>query len=215
MTTENTTELQERETAGTDGNQGAASEERTFTQKEFDAKFRARYRREQEKHEREISELKEQHEREISELRETLTANIERAQHLQHDSYQVNKHREELEELRAYKAQRERQDTLKRISEEFGGVPVELLHGETEEELTESARALKEYADSFKPKVPEATPSFSKWNQEAYNGFLGDATKESITRIADRKERLKAIAEHADKFGVPGRDFDALGEFIE
>ena len=204
-TTENKEELQAIETAGTDGNQGAASEERTFTSADVTRIVKNRLEQQQRKHEREISEL-----------RESLKANVERAQHLEHDSYQVNQHREELEELRAYKAQREREDMLKRDSDKYDGVPTELLHGETEEELEAYAQELTAFAhDKYAPKVPEVLNEKSTWSQGAYNGFLGGATKESITRIADRKERLKAIAEHADKFGVPGRDFDVLGEFID
>ena len=191
MTTEEKTELQEHgEAAGTDGN---ASEQRTFTQKEFDAKFRARYKREQDKHERQIAELEERHAQEIAQLRETLTANVERAQHLEHDKRQVDKHREELEELRAYKAERERNDMLQRVSSKYGGVPIDLLRGDTEEELHACAEKIRAYADTFKPEVPTvraagATPAPDSV-ASIYNG-----TK-------DRRERIEKIAEHRAMYG--------------
>lgn len=204
-TTEKKEELQETETAGTDGNQDAADKERTFTQDDITRIIGDKLRKEREKHEKEIAEL-----------RETLTANIERAQHLEHDSYQVNQHREELEELRAYKAKREREDMLKRVSDKYDGVPTELLRGETEEELEAYAQELTAFAKGkYAPQTPEVLNEKSTWNQEAYNGLLGDVTKESITRIADRKERMKAIAEHAEEFGLSRSGFDALGEFID
>lgn len=179
MADEQKQELQDNETAGTDGKE---SKQRTFTTDEVTEIVRRRLEQQERKHEKEIAEL-----------RETLKVNVERAQHLEHDSRQVDKHREELEELREYKVNRERQDMLNRISEEFGGVPIELLQGETEEELYACAGKIRAYADTFKPAVPEtraagATPS-------------PDSIASLYNTTKDRRERIEKIAEHHAMFG--------------
>lgn len=174
MDTDSTTELQEHGTAGTDGIE--SKQERTFTADEVTEIVRRRLDKQQRKFDREKEEL-----------RETIKANVERAQHLEHDSRQVDKHREELEELRAYKASRERRDMLERVSEEFGGVPVELLVGETEEEVCACAGKIRAYADTFKPQAPRtgaagATP-------------LPDSIASLYDTTKNRRERIERIAE--------------------
>ena len=173
MTDEKKQQLQENETAGTDGKE---SKQRIFTTDEVTEIVRRRLEQQERKHEKEIAEL-----------RETLKVNVERAQHLEHDSRQVDKHREELEELREYKANRERQDMLNRISEEFDGVPIELLQGETEEELYACAGKIRAYADKFKPKVPET--------KAAGMTPAPDSIAAMHSTIKDRRERIEKIAE--------------------
>ncbi len=184
MTDEKQQATQDNGTAGTDGNgtTGGASEPRTFTQDDITRIIGDKLRKEREKHEKEVAQL-----------RETLTANIERNQHLEFDAYQVDKQREELEELREYKANRERQDMLSRISEEFGGVPIDLLRGDTEEELYACAGKIRAYADTFKPQVPEtraagATPAM-------------DSIASLYNTTQDRRERIERMAERHAMFG--------------
>lgn len=173
MTDEKKQELQENETAGTDGK---TPEQRTFTQDEVTEIVKRR-----------LAKLERKHLEEIDRLRETLGVNVERAQHLEHDNKQARKQLEELEELREYKAQRERDDMLKRISGEFGGVPVDLLSGETEEELYACAGKIRAYADKFKPKVPET--------KAAGMTPAPDSIAAMHSTIKDRRERIEKIAE--------------------
>lgn len=97
----------------------------------------------------------------------------------------------EVESLRAAIAHR---DLVDRVSDATG-VPRSLLKGETEEELTASAEAVKAYASAQAPEQP------------AYPEDKGGAanpsplTKEQILAEPDRDKRLKLIAENLSLFG--------------
>ena len=82
-------------------------------------------------------------------------------------------------------------DLLDKVMAETG-VPRELIHGETEEEMRASAMAVTAYAETFKPSHPTdkggaATPA--------------PTTRASILAIKDEDARRKAIAENIELFG--------------
>ena len=163
------------------GSKDGGSKQRTFTQAEVTEIVKRR-----------LSQQERKHQQEIEELRATLGVNVERAQHLEHDNAKAREQLEELEELRAYKTQRQRDDLLSRISAEFGGIPVELLDGETEEELYAKAGKIRAFADKFKPKVPSVNAAGAT---PAPDGI------DSILNEQDRTERIRKIAENLELFG--------------
>lgn len=82
-------------------------------------------------------------------------------------------------------------DLLDKVVAEVG-VPRDLVHGETEDEMRASAQAVAAYAESFKPTHPQdkggaASPK--------------PTTRESILSIKDEDARRKAIAENIELFG--------------
>lgn len=68
------------------------------------------------------------------------------------------------------------------------GVPSELLHGSTEEELTSSAQAISEFAASKNPNYPLDKGGAPK---------APEVTRESIDKITNPIERLNARAQNA------------------
>ena len=68
------------------------------------------------------------------------------------ETEKANKRAEKAEaELAAFKADRQKAEWRSTASEKYG-VPAELLHGDTEEAVAESAKALKAWGDTLKPK---------------------------------------------------------------
>ena len=89
--------------------------------------------------------------------------------------------REERDRLAADIARR---DLLDKVSAETG-VPRTLIHGETEEEMAASAKALSDYIESQRPAYPE-----DKGGAKTAAG----PTRESLSDIKDPKKRLMARA---------------------
>ncbi len=68
------------------------------------------------------------------------------------ETEKANKRAEKAEaELAAFKSEQQKADWRTSASEQYG-VPAELLHGDTEDAIAESAKALKTWGDSLKPK---------------------------------------------------------------
>lgn len=68
------------------------------------------------------------------------------------ETEKANKRADKAEaELATFKADRQKAEWRSTASEKYG-VPAELLHGDTEEAVAESAKALKAWGDSLKPK---------------------------------------------------------------
>lgn len=84
----------------------------------------------------------------------------------------------------------ERSRLVMRISRETG-VPADLIHGATEEELAASARAASEWAASMAPRYP---------SDKGGSATAAPVTRESIERIKDPLARVSARAEHANLY---------------
>ena len=200
MTDQQRQDMQEHEKAAVvESGGGESKQERTFTTDQVTEIVKRR-----------LDQQERKHQQEMQELRETLGVNVERAQHLEHENALAKKHMEELEELRAYKADREHGDLMQRISREYG-VPIDLLSGETEGEITENARAISELVKTKSPVVPETKAGGATPAPDGYGG------KASILGIKDRRERLRAIANNRALFDDPdmASTYDAIGEFID
>lgn len=74
---------------------------------------------------------------------------------------------------------------LDKVSEETG-IPKSLIHGETEEEMTASAKAVSEYIETIKPKYPEDKGGGTTPKPQ---------TRASLSDIKDPIARLNARAQ--------------------
>ena len=94
-------------------------------------------------------------------------------------------------ELDALKKEKAHSELVSRVSA-TSGIPANLLHGTTEEELTASAEAIKSFLETSKPAYP----------QDKGGSASGGATMTlgDIQKIKNPHERIKAIAEHKDLF---------------
>ena len=84
-------------------------------------------------------------------------------------------------------------DLVDKVSQATG-VPGSLLKGETEEELTASAEAVKAYAGTQAPKPP-AYPE-----DKGGGANPKPITKEQIEAITDPVERVRTRAQHMDLY---------------
>lgn len=91
--------------------------------------------------------------------------------------------------LEAAKTQQEHQRLVLQIAKQ-AGVPADLLHGKTEEELTENAQSLKSWYESKTPNYPTDKGA----------GTTASMTKDDIMDIKNTKERLLAIARNRSMF---------------
>lgn len=94
-------------------------------------------------------------------------------------------------ELERMKAEKERADLLAKVSKEKG-VPAELLHGDTEEELTSCADALAAFVESRAPGYPA--------DKGGSNPGGTKLTRGSIEAVADPLERVRLIAQNRELF---------------
>lgn len=90
----------------------------------------------------------------------------------------------------AVEAELEKTKLVMQISRETG-VPPELIHGDTADELAASAKAASEWAASMTPSYP---------SDKGGSATAPTATRESIEQIKDPLERIRARAEHADLY---------------
>lgn len=93
-------------------------------------------------------------------------------------------------ELSDLKAAREHDELVSKVSQATG-IPASLLHGSTEDELTESANAVSVFVESKKPSYPT-----DKGGGTTSKGM----SKEDIWKIKDPAARRKAIEENVDQF---------------
>lgn len=93
----------------------------------------------------------------------------------------------ELDTLRKAKMH---SDLVAKVSAETG-IPANLLHGDTEEELGASAKALSDFLDTQKPKFP------TDKGGSAQNGAV---TRENIAAMKSPIDRVRAIAANKDLF---------------
>ncbi len=164
------TEGQGTETQG----QGA---ERTFTQAEVN-EMMGKVRRETRAKFSDYDDLKAKA-GEYDQLQEASKTELQKAQE------RAERAERELSDARAA---RERAELVGRVSTETG-VPAGLLHGTTEDELTESAKAISEWARAA------AYPQ-----DKGGAGNPAPATKEAILAIKDKAEQRRQIALHHDLF---------------
>lgn len=94
----------------------------------------------------------------------------------------------DVERLTASAARRDLVDKVSAAT----GVPGSLLKGETEDELTASAEAVKAYAGSQAPAYPQ---------DKGGGASPATLTKEQILAEKDRDKRLQLIAENLSLFG--------------
>ncbi|MBQ9058529.1 MAG: hypothetical protein IJ125_05045, partial [Atopobiaceae bacterium] len=87
-------------------------------------------------------------------------------------------------------AEVEKRDLLDKVSTSTG-VPKNLIHGETEEQMMASAQALNTYIESLKPSYPQ-----DKGGAKSAKPL----TKEEILKIEDTEARMAAIAQHIELF---------------
>lgn len=140
---EESTALETQEAAqAEDAHNGAGASEnssiegsRTYTQEEFDAALEAAVKERTAGAIRERVDRANKQKKELSSENKTLTAQVE----------------ELTAQLAEMQAKEQLHELLQKVSSETG-VPVELLRGTTEEELTAHAEALKPYVE--KPSVP-------------------------------------------------------------
>jgi len=139
--------MSEQQTATAAETQGAtepqATPVKTFTQDEVNALIGERLKRDREKY-ADYDALKEKA-AQFDELQEANKTELEKA------TERANKAESELESMRAEKARRE---LLDKVSKETG-VPADLLKGDTEEELAESAKSIAAFAKANEPGIPE------------------------------------------------------------
>lgn len=90
----------------------------------------------------------------------------------------------------AVEAELEKTKLVMQISRETG-VPPELIHGDTADELAASAKAASEWAASMAPGYP---------SDKGGSATAPTVTRESIEQIKDPIERIRARAEHADLY---------------
>ena len=93
-------------------------------------------------------------------------------------------------ELAELKAERERERTLARVSQATG-VPAALIHGDDEESMTASAKAVADFAESRQPGYPL---------DKGGSGGGKKVNKESIESIKDPAKRIMARAAHMDLY---------------
>lgn len=94
-------------------------------------------------------------------------------------------------ELEAMKADAAHRGLVDKVSSETG-IPGNLLHGDSEDELRASAEALSAFVESRKP-----TPPLDKGGAPAPPGAV---TRDSIEKIKDPVARVKARAAHAELY---------------
>ncbi len=94
------------------------------------------------------------------------------------------------EAARAAEAERERERTLARVSQATG-VPAALIHGDDEESMTASAKAVADFAESRQPGYPL---------DKGGSGGGKKVNKESIESIKDPAKRIMARAAHMDLY---------------
>lgn len=92
--------------------------------------------------------------------------------------------------LAASEAERERERTLARVSQATG-VPAALIHGDDEESMTESAKAVADFAESRQPGYPL---------DKGGSGGGKKVNRESIESIKDPAKRIMARAAHMDLY---------------
>lgn len=160
MSEENT--VTATETQGADGQSGQA--DKTFTQEEVNALIGERLERERKKFEG-FEDFKAKA-AQYDELQEANKTELEKAME------RASKAESELESLRTEKARRE---LLDKVSKETG-VPADLLKGETEEELAESAKQIAEFAKANEPGIPkDKGGAAAKRKQANEDDWLRDA----------------------------------------
>lgn len=93
-------------------------------------------------------------------------------------------------ELNRVTAQAEHLKLVNKVSSETG-VPADLLHGETEEELEKSAQAISDFAASKSPSIP--SDKGGSPNQKPI-------TRDSIESIKNQAERIRMRAQHIDLY---------------
>ncbi len=155
-------------------------EGKTFTQDEVDRLIGERLSRERGKY-ADYADLKAKAEK-YDEAQEAAKSELEKARDA------AEKAEAELEAMKADAAHR---GLVDKVSSETG-IPGNLLHGDSEEELRASAEALSAFVESRKPQPPldkggAPTPS-------------GAVTRDSIEKIKDPVARVKARAAHADLY---------------
>lgn len=94
-------------------------------------------------------------------------------------------------ELNDLKQDAERQGLINKVAAETG-IPASLLSGETEEELTASAKAISEFVESKKPGFPV--------DKGGSNPKSTKVTIDSIEKIKNPLERVRARAEHSELY---------------
>ncbi len=94
-------------------------------------------------------------------------------------------------ELDALKKAKAHSDLVGKVSAETG-IPAHLLHGDTEEELSESAKQLASFIEASKPTFPTDKGGSTS------NGAA--VTRETIMAIKNPTERVRAIAANKELF---------------
>lgn len=97
---------------------------------------------------------------------------------------------DELNDLKGRLAASERERTLARVSQATG-VPAALIHGDDEESMTASAKAVADFADSRQPGYPL---------DKGGSGGGKKVNRESIESIKDPAKRIMARAAHMDLY---------------
>lgn len=95
-----------------------------------------------------------------------------------------------LAEVERLSASAARRDLVDKVSAETG-VPGALLKGDTEEELTASAEAVKAFAGAQQPAYPQ---------DKGGGANPAPFTKEQIESIKDQAERVRMRAQHLDLY---------------
>ena len=93
-------------------------------------------------------------------------------------------------QLDASEAARERERTLARVAQATG-VPASLIHGDDEESMAASARAVADFAKASRPGYPL---------DQGGAGGAKQVTRESIEAIKDPVKRIRARAAHMDLY---------------
>ena len=153
---------------------------KTFTQAEVDA-LMGKVRRETRDKFADYDDLKAKAGR-YDELEEANKTELQKAQD------EAAKAKAELERM---SAEMERERLLAKVSEATG-VPASLLHGATEDELTQSAEAVRAYARAAAPSVPVDEGGAPAGGRAV--------TVQSIEAIDNTLDRVRARARHADLY---------------
>ena len=158
-----------------DGQEG-----KTFTQAEVDRLIGERLSRERGKY-ADYADLKAKAEK-YDEAQEAAKSELEKARDA------AGKAQAELDAL---KAEAQRRDLVDKVSSDTG-IPANLLHGDSEDELRASAKAVSAFVESRKPAQP-----LDKGGAPAPSGAM---TRDAIEKIKDPVARVKAMAAHADLY---------------
>ena len=118
-------------------------------------------------------------------MQQSSLANADQAKEAEKRASEAEKRATEAEQFAEQaKAELTRMQTLSTVSEETG-VPVSLLHGETEEEIRDYARSILDFSAHTKPSIPK---------DQGGSAGKPTTTRESIESIKDPVERVRARA---------------------